>query len=238
MVGIPQSDTGVGICELVSQLQGLAGPARGAHWAPRGSGPPEALTGMHLPMGLSHPGRTVSAVGRLRLRQSPVRSDGGGLRRLSGVSARIRQPAAQWVGPCGTPRYRYDWRLPSRSRCRRAASARPSPSSGAMCVARQCPVPALQPVRAKGSWGRAHRGGPQLHRRAVADPQQVERWLTGQTHCRGCGAALTHKDSRSTVLRTVYGKMTVKSPRLWSCAYKRTAGTQRRVSPSFVHRPD
>jgi hypothetical protein len=28
--------------------------------------------------------------------------------------------------------------------------------------------------------------------------QQVERWLAGQTHCESCGAALRHKDSRST----------------------------------------
>jgi hypothetical protein len=34
--------------------------------------------------------------------------------------------------------------------------------------------------------------------------KQVEWWLSGQTHCRRCGAALNHKDSRSTVLRTVY----------------------------------
>ncbi|MGF6998344.1 hypothetical protein P3T25_006725 [Paraburkholderia sp. GAS32] len=43
-------------------------------------------------------------------------------------------------------------------------------------------------------------------------------WLSGQTHCRRYGAAVSHKDSRSTMLRTVYGKVAVKSPRLWSCA--------------------
>ena len=59
--------------------------------------------------------------------------------------------------------------------------------------------------------------------------KQVECWLSGQTHCRRCGAALSHKDSRSTVLRTVYGKVTVKSPRLWSCVCQRTARTPRRV---------
>jgi hypothetical protein len=57
--------------------------------------------------------------------------------------------------------------------------------------------------------------------------KQVEWWLSGQTHCRRCGAALSHKDSRSTVLRTVYGKVTVKSARLWSCACPRTARTPR-----------
>jgi hypothetical protein len=59
--------------------------------------------------------------------------------------------------------------------------------------------------------------------------QQVQRWLAGQTHCENCGAALRHKDSRSTVLRTVYGKVTVKSPRLWSCACQGTARTEQGV---------
>jgi hypothetical protein len=36
--------------------------------------------------------------------------------------------------------------------------------------------------------------------------KQVEWRLSGQTDCRRCGVALRHKDSRSTVLRTVYGK--------------------------------
>jgi hypothetical protein len=59
--------------------------------------------------------------------------------------------------------------------------------------------------------------------------KQVQRWLSGQTHCQNCGAALSHKDNRSTVLRTVYGKMTVKSPRLWSCACQGTARTPKHV---------
>ncbi|MEA3089103.1 MAG: hypothetical protein QOJ04_445, partial [Caballeronia sp.] len=50
-----------------------------------------------------------------------------------------------------------------------------------------------------------------------------------RTHCRLCGASLRHKDSRSTVLRTVYGKVIVKSQRLWSCACEQTAQTPRRV---------
>jgi len=36
--------------------------------------------------------------------------------------------------------------------------------------------------------------------------KQVQRSLSGQTQCHSCGAALIHKYSRSTVLRTVYGK--------------------------------
>ena len=59
--------------------------------------------------------------------------------------------------------------------------------------------------------------------------KQVQWWLSGQAHCGLCGAPLRHKDSRSTVLRTVYGKVIVKSPRLWSCACKQTAQKPRRV---------
>jgi hypothetical protein len=40
-------------------------------------------------------------------------------------------------------------------------------------------------------------------------------------------------DSRSTALRTVYGKMTLKSPRLWSCACQRTVRKPRRVVHSL-----
>jgi hypothetical protein len=40
---------------------------------------------------------------------------------------------------------------------------------------------------------------------------------------------LRHKDSRPTVLRTVYGKVTMKSLRLWSCACQGTAQAKQRV---------
>ena len=63
--------------------------------------------------------------------------------------------------------------------------------------------------------------------------KQVQWWLSGQTRCQKCGAALSHKDSRSTVLRTAYGKVTVKSPRLWSCACQETAQTPQRVVHSL-----
>src|SRR3984893_9644592 len=59
--------------------------------------------------------------------------------------------------------------------------------------------------------------------------KQVQRWLSGQTQCQSCGATLSHKDSRSTVLRTIYGKVTVKSPRLWSCACQQTSSSPRQV---------
>src|ERR1700693_5818828 len=50
--------------------------------------------------------------------------------------------------------------------------------------------------------------------------KQVQRWLASQPHCESCGAALRHKDSRSTVLRTVYGKVTVERPRRWGWGWE------------------
>ena len=62
--------------------------------------------------------------------------------------------------------------------------------------------------------------------------QQVGGWMTGQTDCRRCGSALSHKDSRSIVLRTVFGKVEVSSPRLWTCGCGTKRGAPRRsVSP-------
>ena len=41
--------------------------------------------------------------------------------------------------------------------------------------------------------------------------QQVEVWLAARTQCHLCGSALRHKDSRTRVVRTIYGKVTVSS---------------------------
>ncbi len=57
--------------------------------------------------------------------------------------------------------------------------------------------------------------------------QQVARWLSANTHCRRCGSPLSHKDSRSIVLRTVFGKMALESPRLWSCTCATKSGAAR-----------
>jgi hypothetical protein len=57
--------------------------------------------------------------------------------------------------------------------------------------------------------------------------QQVDGWMSGETSCRRCGAALSHKDSRSIVVRTVYGNVAVRSPRLWSCPCRAAPGTAR-----------
>jgi hypothetical protein len=57
--------------------------------------------------------------------------------------------------------------------------------------------------------------------------QQVSSWLSANSHCRRCGSALSHKDSRSIVVRTVFGKMALTSPRLLSCACETAPGADR-----------
>jgi hypothetical protein len=61
---------------------------------------------------------------------------------------------------------------------------------------------------------------------------QTAGWMASKAACCRCGSVLAHKDSRSIVLRTVFGKVEVASPRLWEC---RCAGKpcerRRSVSP-------
>lgn len=47
--------------------------------------------------------------------------------------------------------------------------------------------------------------------------QQVQHWLEQHSGCHRCGQALAHKDNRSVIVRTVFGKIAVPSPRWWSC---------------------
>src|ERR1700674_302457 len=64
--------------------------------------------------------------------------------------------------------------------------------------------------------------------------QQVDGWMSGETNCRRCGAALSHKDSRTVVVRTVFGNVAVTSPRLWSCCCRAAPGAPRRFHESAV----
>ena len=45
-------------------------------------------------------------------------------------------------------------------------------------------------------------------------PEQTARWMKSQMACHRCGSMLAHKDARSIVLRTVFGKVDVPSPSL------------------------
>ena len=47
--------------------------------------------------------------------------------------------------------------------------------------------------------------------------RQAATWLRAQTSCPRCRLPLRHKDSRRIFVRTVFGKVAVASPRLWSC---------------------
>ena len=44
--------------------------------------------------------------------------------------------------------------------------------------------------------------------------QQTAGWMQSQLACRRCGSMLAHKDARSIVLQTLFGKVDVPSPRL------------------------
>lgn len=56
---------------------------------------------------------------------------------------------------------------------------------------------------------------------AELDSMQVEGWLSGQTHCQRCGDSLSHKDHRSTIVRTVYGKVAAQALGLKTWKYVR-----------------
>ena len=62
--------------------------------------------------------------------------------------------------------------------------------------------------------------------------QQTAGWMESQLACHRCGSMLARKDARSIVLRTVFGKVDVPSPRLWACNCAAKQGQPRRsVSP-------
>ncbi|WP_165108155.1 hypothetical protein [Caballeronia sp. SBC2] len=62
--------------------------------------------------------------------------------------------------------------------------------------------------------------------------EQNAGWMESQLACHRCGSMLAHKDTRSILLRTVFGKVDVPSPRLWACNCAAKQGQPRRaVSP-------
>ena len=61
---------------------------------------------------------------------------------------------------------------------------------------------------------------------------QTAGWIAGKAACCRCGSVLAHKDSRSIVMRTVFGKVEVASPRFWECGCAGKPRERRRsVSP-------
>ncbi len=62
--------------------------------------------------------------------------------------------------------------------------------------------------------------------------EQTAGWMESQLACDRCGSMPAHKDTRSIVLRTVFCKVDVPSPRLWACSCTGRQGPPRRsVSP-------
>jgi hypothetical protein len=62
--------------------------------------------------------------------------------------------------------------------------------------------------------------------------QQTAGWMASQVACHRCGSMLAHKDSRLIVMRTVFGKVKVQSPRLWACGCAgKPGGGRHSVSP-------
>jgi hypothetical protein len=67
---------------------------------------------------------------------------------------------------------------------------------------------------------------------SVLVSHQAAGWMENQLTCCRCGAILAHKDRRSIVMRTVFGKVEMPSPRLWTCSCGAKQGEPRRsVSP-------
>ena len=61
---------------------------------------------------------------------------------------------------------------------------------------------------------------------------QAATWVSTQDYCHNCYTVLRRKDSRSIVVRTVFGKVTLNSPRFWSCDCEQTPEWQgRTISP-------
>lgn len=67
---------------------------------------------------------------------------------------------------------------------------------------------------------------------SVLGSHQAAGAMSDQLACCRCGSVLAHKDGRFIVMRTVFGKVEIESPRLWSCSCGAKQGELRRsVSP-------
>ena len=64
--------------------------------------------------------------------------------------------------------------------------------------------------------------------RSLLVSEQTAGWLESQLACHRCGSMLAHKDAQSIVLRTVFGKVDVPSPRLRACSCAAKQGQPRR----------
>jgi hypothetical protein len=67
---------------------------------------------------------------------------------------------------------------------------------------------------------------------SAAISAHMQQWLSTQDFCRHCYTPLRHKDSRSLFVRTVFGKVSIQSPRFWRCRCgQRRPAPHQTVSP-------
>ncbi len=64
--------------------------------------------------------------------------------------------------------------------------------------------------------------------------RQTADWIAEQAACTCCGAMLAHKDSRTIVMRTVFGKVAIPSPRWRACRCGAKRGEPRRSYSSMT----
>jgi hypothetical protein len=79
----------------------------------------------------------------------------------------------------------------------------------------------------------------------VMTAQQVEEYLAQHSHCPACEVEFVHKDNQPLVWRSLFGKLSMKSPRYFSCACQGTPTTKtfrplaqllpERTSPEFLY---
>ena len=60
---------------------------------------------------------------------------------------------------------------------------------------------------------------------------QASVWVSTQDYCHACYTPLRRKDSRSIVMRTVFGKVTMSSPQFWCCDGEPRQWQERTISP-------
>ena len=66
--------------------------------------------------------------------------------------------------------------------------------------------------------------------------RQVQEFIDTHRQCPQCGRAYHHKDSRSISVHTLFGKVTVESPRFYHCSCQ--SHEQRTFSPVAAQLPD
>lgn len=67
---------------------------------------------------------------------------------------------------------------------------------------------------------------------SVLVSRQACAWVAGEDYCHDCYTPLRRKDTRFIVMRTVFGKVTMKSPRYWCCGCEQMRdGQTRTISP-------